>query len=50
MFNVIMFLIMLVCFFWCWDYSDKTGSLFGWFNTVVCGVACFLQIIMMGVS
>lgn len=50
MFNVAMFLINLFFFFWCWGYSDKTGSLFGWFITVVCGVACCLQIIIIGIS
>lgn len=50
MFNIIMFLITLICFFVCWDFSDKTGSPFWWISVIICGVACFLQIIMMGVS
>lgn len=50
MFNLIIFLITVICFFVAWNYTDKTGQPMGWITTFICGCVCVLQLVIWVVS
>lgn len=46
--HLILALIFFVAFLWCWDKSEREGSPSEWLSCILCGVACFVQVLTFG--
>ena len=46
--NIILFLILTLLFLWNWKRVDENGSPLNWVATVMCGMAAFTHLLIMG--
>lgn len=46
--NVILIIVLLVCFLFHWEYAEETGSKMNYAAMICCGVAVLLMILKLG--
>lgn len=46
--HLILAIVFLVAFLWCWDKSEKEGNPANLLACILCGVACFIQTLSFG--
>lgn len=46
--QVIFFIALVLLFFWNWRAADETGNPWNWVVMGACGIAAFVQVLIMG--